>query len=49
MRKNAGNAVRMFFGDEIIQTRISCAEHCIEGSLSPVLGVKMERRAVLSA
>jgi hypothetical protein len=49
LRKNAGNAVRMLFGDEIIQTRISFAEQCIEGSLSPVLGVKMERRAVLSA
>jgi hypothetical protein len=49
LRKNAGNAVRMFFGDEIVQTRVSLAEQCIEGSLNPVLRVKMERRAVLSA
>jgi len=39
----------MFFADEIIQTCVNIANQNVEWSLSPVLGMQMELRDVLSA
>ena len=49
LRKNACNPVMMFLGDELIQPRVSFSEQGVEWNLSPVLGVEMKPRFVLTA
>jgi len=50
LRKNLSNPVMIFLGDEIVEARISLREQGIEGSLGPIVGVKMKWRCdVLSA
>jgi hypothetical protein len=48
LRENSGNLRMLFFGGEIVQIWVNCADQSVERRLRPILRMQLRRRVVLS-